>query len=123
MIYKDQAGELRKKMEQSNPAGLEETREDRDYDSILVSNLPPRSEVHGSKNKKKKKRNKKKRKIKYPLIRLLFVFFILLPFIIISIYAYFKMAPQPAGGNTGNFEELKLENHRNDDSILEDGIK
>lgn len=92
-------------MEQENLFGLEETKQEPDYDLFPAGNLPPRSEVHGRKRKKKKK---KKPTIQYPLIRLLVVFFILLPLIIISIYAYSKMSPQPAG-NTENFEELKLE--------------
>jgi LysM repeat protein len=46
--------------------------------------LPPRSEVHRKKPKKREK--KKKWKLKYPLVRLLVLFFILLPISMLSIY-------------------------------------
>lgn len=44
--------------------------------------LPPRSEVHGE------KRRKTKNKVGYPLIRLLAIFFILLPITIFATYSY-----------------------------------
>jgi LysM repeat protein len=47
--------------------------------------LPPRSEVHRQKRTKKREK-KKKWKLKYPLIRLLVLFFILLPISMLSIY-------------------------------------
>jgi LysM repeat protein len=46
--------------------------------------LPPRSEVH--RKKPKKRERKKKWKLKYPLVRLLVLFFILLPISMLSIY-------------------------------------
>lgn len=68
--YRDQAERLRQKIEKVN------------HPSAENFSLPPRSEVH---------RNKKKRtkvKLKYPLIRLLVLLFILLPITIYSIYLY-----------------------------------
>jgi len=47
--------------------------------------LPPRSEVH-RKKKPRKREKKKKWKLKYPLVRLLVLFFILLPISMLSIY-------------------------------------
>lgn len=70
--YRDQAERLRQKIEKINEPIVE------------ASNLPPRSEMH--RNKKKKT----KFKLKYPLIRLLVLFFILLPITIFSIYSYME---------------------------------
>ncbi|MBT2686930.1 LysM peptidoglycan-binding domain-containing protein [Bacillus sp. ISL-47] len=70
--YRDQAERLRKKI-------------DRKQESDKVgskSALPPRSRVH------QEKRKKNKWKLKYPVIRLLAMFFILLPITILSIYNY-----------------------------------
>ncbi|GGJ59977.1 peptidase M23 [Anoxybacillus voinovskiensis] len=66
----DQAEQLRKQMEGK-------TEENKEPD---VLSLPPRSEVHKTKEKKTKW------KIKYPLVRLLLLFFILLPLVIFAIY-------------------------------------
>lgn len=68
----DQAEQLRKQVEDWN--------QQKDKQDVL--SLPPRSEVHKQKQKKKKT----KWKIKYPVIRLLALFFILLPVSILSIY-------------------------------------
>jgi LysM repeat protein len=70
----DQAEALRELVQQKNKPAKEEG-----------LSLPPRSEVH--RRKKSKKREKKKKwKLKYPLIRLLVLFFILLPISMLSIY-------------------------------------
>ena len=45
-----------------------------------ASELPPRTELH------RQRRNKPKRKLKYPVIRLLALFFILVPITIFAIY-------------------------------------
>ncbi|WP_084361948.1 LysM peptidoglycan-binding domain-containing protein [Robertmurraya korlensis] len=78
---RDQAEKLRKRMKDV----------DRKVDTIeneTITNskekLPPRSRVHKQKQMKKKT----KIKVKYPLIRLLGMFFILLPIVIFSIYTY-----------------------------------
>lgn len=68
--YRDQAERLRQKIDKFNVPSAQE------------SSLPPRSDLH--RNKKKKT----KLKLKYPLIRLLVLFFILLPITIFSIYSY-----------------------------------
>lgn len=51
--------------------------------------LPPRSELH----REKKKKNKVK--LKYPLISLLLLFFILMPLTVFSIYSYFDNRNEP----------------------------
>lgn len=66
--YRDQAEKLRQRIEKIN-----ENPQDH-------SKLPPRSEMH--RNKKKKT----KWKLRYPLIRILVLFFILLPITIYSVY-------------------------------------
>lgn len=68
--YRKQAEKTKQKIEKLNEPSLEE------------SNLPPRSQLH--RNQKKKT----KWKIKYPLIRILALFFILLPITIFIIYSY-----------------------------------
>lgn len=70
--YRDQAERLRKKIERKPEMG----------DSRQKSALPPRSRIHQEKRKKNKWR------VKYPVIRLLALFFIMLPITIFSIYHY-----------------------------------
>jgi LysM repeat protein len=70
--YRDQAERLRKKIDRKPETG----------DSRQKSALPPRSRVHQEKRKKNKWR------VKYPVIRLLALFFIMLPITIFSIYQY-----------------------------------
>lgn len=50
------------------------------------SSLPSRSEVH------RKKKKKSKRKIKFPLIKLLVLFFILLPIVFYYVFSYLQSA-------------------------------
>lgn len=69
--YRDQAERLRKKIDRPKLAEDENS-----------GTLPPRSEVH------QQKVPKTKLKLKYPVIRLLVLFFILLPLTIFSIYSY-----------------------------------
>lgn len=78
---RDQAEKLRKKMKDVDRK-VELTQDG----NATLSNekLPPRSRVHKQKQLKKKT----KIKVKYPLIRLLGMFFILLPIVIFSIYTY-----------------------------------
>jgi cytoskeletal protein RodZ len=68
--YRDQADKLKQR--------IEKYREPDDPES----SLPPRSELHRHKKKKTKL------KLKFPLLRLLVLFFILLPITIFSIYTY-----------------------------------
>ncbi|GLB58029.1 LysM peptidoglycan-binding domain-containing protein [Cytobacillus sp. NCCP-133] len=70
--YRDQAERLRRKIDrklESDSSGQKAA-------------LPPRSRIH------QEKRNKNKWKVKYPVIRLLSLFYILLPITIFSIYSY-----------------------------------
>lgn len=70
--YRDQAERLRKKID----------RKQESEKGGQKSALPPRSRVH------RERRKKNKWKIKYPVIRLLSLFFILLPITIFGIYNY-----------------------------------
>jgi cytoskeletal protein RodZ len=69
----DQAGELRSRIERHK----------------AKSSLPKRSKVHQNKKKKSKV------KIKFPMIQLLALFFILLPIGFYSLYTYFQEKPFP----------------------------
>lgn len=69
--YRDQAERLRKKIERNKSVTTTSRKE-----------IPPRSRVHS------RKRNKNTFKLKYPVIRLLVLFFILLPVTIFSAYNY-----------------------------------
>ncbi|MCQ6277950.1 LysM peptidoglycan-binding domain-containing protein [Bacillus sp. EB600] len=99
--YRDQAEKLRKKIEKYNESSLEETK----------NNLPPRGQLHRNKKKKTKWR------LKFPLLRLLVLFFILLPITIFSIYSYIgskhigteKASVSSKGYETINFEKSKSE--------------
>jgi LysM repeat protein len=70
--YRNQAERLRQKIEKVKDGG----------DVIIVkSELPSRTDIH------RNKKNKTKLKVKFPIIRLLALFFILLPVVIISAYS------------------------------------
>ncbi|MGE7764719.1 LysM peptidoglycan-binding domain-containing protein [Peribacillus sp. NPDC096540] len=69
---KDQAGELGTRVERQKSK----------------SSLPKRSQIHQNKKKKSKV------KIKFPMIKLLSLFFILLPFGIYSLYTYLQERPE-----------------------------
>lgn len=71
--YRDHAEKLKQRIDKADLAN------DDDFHP-----LPPRSAVHRSKKKRTK------RKLKYPLIRLLTLFFILLPVVIFSVYTYLE---------------------------------
>ncbi|WP_080845418.1 LysM peptidoglycan-binding domain-containing protein [Cytobacillus gottheilii] len=70
--YRDQAERLRKKI----------TKKAGNHTNALKEELPPRSRVH------RNKKANKGLKLKYPVIRLLALFFILLPIIIFTVYTY-----------------------------------
>jgi LysM repeat protein len=95
--YRDQAERLKQRIEKINDKQPGAVRE----------KLPPREEVH------REKRQKTKWKIKYPVIRMLVLSFILLPIIIFSIYSYLEggknVGPIKAGGNSSNFETINFE--------------
>ncbi|MDE3839434.1 peptidoglycan-binding protein LysM [Bacillus methanolicus] len=95
--YRDQAERLRKRIERL-PIENEEN----------PGKLPPRSEIH--RNKKKKN----KWKLKYPVIRLLVLFFILLPITIYSAYTYlegqkFSGKKEAIGNGDEGYEPIELE--------------
>lgn len=77
--YRDQAARLKKKIERVQDEPPVKKREP----------LPPRSELHREKHKKSKW------KVKYPLISMLLLFFILLPLTVFSIYSYFDSRNGP----------------------------
>ncbi|MCM3243635.1 LysM peptidoglycan-binding domain-containing protein [Cytobacillus firmus] len=91
--YRDQAERLRKKIDRKQEA---------EY-SGQKSALPPRSRVH------QEKRKKSKWKVKYPVIRLLALFFILLPITIFSIYQYVSSDKSINAGLNAENEEIGSE--------------
>jgi cytoskeletal protein RodZ len=99
--YRDQAEKLKQRIEKYKEPVFEETE----------TSMPPRSELHRNKKKKAKV------KVKFPLIRLLALFFILLPITIFSIYTYMgnkhigtvKTSVPSKGYETINFENSKNE--------------
>ena len=97
--YRDQAEKLRQKIDKSS---FEEGQMvDRDE-------LPPRSRVHQN------NRKKNKWKLKYPIIRLLVLFFILLPITIFSIYSSILKEPigdvkKTIGESSSGFEVIDIE--------------
>ncbi|WP_179884949.1 LysM domain-containing protein [Bacillus sp. AFS015802] len=74
--YRDQAEKRKKKIERVERVPEERPAKKREP-------LPPRSELHREKQKKNKW------KMKYPLISMLLLLFILLPLTVFSIYSYF----------------------------------
>jgi len=99
--FRSQAERLKRRIEKIN----EETTEVRDH-------LPPREQIH------REKRKKTKWKIKYPIIRILVLFFILLPIVIFSAYSYLEegkgsKTEKVTGGSSGyeviNFEKSETE--------------
>lgn len=75
---RDQAERLRKRVERKSEPGI-----------VKKETLPPRSEMHRQKQKKTKV------KVKYPVIRLMALFFILLPITFFSILSYLDGAKLP----------------------------
>ena len=101
--YRDQAEKLRQNIERKQfEEGQVVERED----------LPPRSRVHHQKHKKNKW------KLKYPVIRLLVLFFILLPITIFSIYSAIARdrigdIQKTDGESTEGFETINIEKYDN----------
>ncbi|HAQ08240.1 MAG TPA: peptidoglycan-binding protein LysM [Bacillus bacterium] len=81
---RDQAERLRKKVERKTDQSA----------ANKIESLPPRGEIHRQKQKKTKV------KVKYPVIRLMALFFILLPITFFSIISYLE-------GSKGPFEITK----------------
>lgn len=79
----------------------------------IKSSLPSRSEVHRKKQKKSKKR---KAKIKFPLIKLLVLFFILLPIGFYYVYTYLQDRPvynQKSAGESSSINMQSVQSYNN----------
>ena len=101
--YRDQAEKLRQNLER---------KEFEEGQLVQREELPPRSRLHHQKHKKNKW------KLKYPVIRLLALFFILLPITIFSIYS--AIAGDKVGNmlktdgeSTEGFETINIEKYDN----------
>ncbi|MFI8576811.1 LysM peptidoglycan-binding domain-containing protein [Rossellomorea aquimaris] len=100
--YRDQAAKLKQKIERVPEEAPFKKREP----------LPARSEVH----REKKKKNKWK--MKYPLISMLLLFFILLPLTVFSIYSYFDSRDGPLvvmSEDVDDVEEVRYDQSDNED--------
>jgi LysM repeat protein len=101
--YRDQAEKLRQNIERKQ---FEEGQ------VVKREELPPRSRIHHQKQKKNKW------KLKYPVIRLLVLFFILLPITIFSIYSTIARDKvgnilKTDGESTEGFETINIEKYDN----------
>ncbi|MDR7075247.1 LysM repeat protein [Neobacillus niacini] len=94
--FRNQAERLKQRIEKLN----EETTEVRDQ-------LPPREQIH------REKRKKTKWKLKYPVIRILVLFFILLPIVIFSAYSYLEEGKSKGtgkvSGDSSGYEVINIE--------------
>ncbi|MEH7255143.1 LysM peptidoglycan-binding domain-containing protein [Neobacillus niacini] len=99
--FRHQAERLKQRIEKIN----EETVEPREQ-------LPPREQIH------REKRKKTKWKIKYPIIRILVLFFILLPIAIFSAYSYLdggkSKGPEKVSGDSSGYEVINFEKSETD---------
>lgn len=96
--YRDQVEQTRKKIVREKNT------------SQVKADLPPRSKLHG---KNQKKNNKWK--LKYPVIRLLVLFFILLPISIFSAYSYLNNETREIDSRavqSGGYEKIYLEENK-----------
>ncbi|MEH6942295.1 LysM peptidoglycan-binding domain-containing protein [Bacillus sp. JJ722] len=98
----DQAEHLRKKVDAKQ-----------NEDEFSVASLPSRKEVHG------KKKQKMVWKIKFPLVKLLALFFVLLPITIFAFYTYFTKDDKPAFTKE---EESSFSSEVNVDGKYEDEV-
>lgn len=94
--YREQAERLKKRIEKINEA-IE----------LSGDELPPREQLH------RERKTKVKWKLKYPVIRILVLFFILMPVIIFSVISYLdgKKSPvsEPASNDPVGYETINLE--------------
>lgn len=108
--YREQAERLKQRIEKIN-----EKVEDKEI-------LPPRERIH------RQKKKKTKWKLKYPLIRLLVLFFILLPVIIFSVISYREGAKKingvekPSNDSIG-YETINLEKSKENDKAIENSAE
>jgi LysM repeat protein len=103
---RDQAERLRKRVERKTEHTIEKK-----------TSLPPRSDLHRQKQKKTKV------KVKYPVIRLMALLFILLPISFFSIISYLDDVKGPLNSSLerAGVELINVENHTNEyDSGKED---
>lgn len=106
--YRDQAAKLKQKIERVPEEAPVRKREP----------LPARSELHREKKKKNKWR------MKYPLISMLLLFFILLPLTVFSIYSYLDSRNGPLvvmSEDVDDVEEVRYDqsDHENEESFVE----
>nr|WP_263325874.1 LysM peptidoglycan-binding domain-containing protein [Neobacillus sp. Marseille-Q6967] len=94
--YRSQAERLKQRIEKIN-----------EKNSDSREKLPPREQVH------REKRKKTKLKLKYPVIRILVLFFILLPVVIFSVYSYLEGGEikntEKVSGDTNGYEVINFE--------------
>ncbi|MBP2240711.1 LysM repeat protein [Cytobacillus eiseniae] len=104
--YRDQAERLRKK--------IAKNKIESDQPLPVKEALPPRSRLH------QEKRKKNKWKIKYPVIRLLALFFILLPITIFSMYQYLQNRDdaEKVDSTKSGFETVGYENRDENKEIM-----
>jgi LysM repeat protein len=102
--FRSQAERLKRRIEKIN----EETTEVRDQ-------LPPREQIH------REKRKKTKWKIKYPIIRILVLFFILLPIVIFSAYSYLEEGKgsktEKVTGDSSGYEVINFEKSETESTV------
>lgn len=108
--YRDQAERLKQRIQKINEKNEIVEEDDK---------LPPREQIH------RQKKKKTKWKLKYPVIRLLVLSFILLPIIIFSVISYRDGGKKINGTekNSGNSvwnEPINFEKQKKDDEILVD---
>src|SRR4051794_27044891 len=96
--YRERAEKNRKRISRSEP------------DPNNVSSMPSRSQVHQDKKKKTVF------KLKYPIIRLLVLFFILLPITVITVISYMDENQAEQTLKTG-YDMVSLEERENEVSI------
>ncbi|PAE43818.1 LysM peptidoglycan-binding domain-containing protein [Bacillus sp. 7884-1] len=103
--FRTQAERLKQRIEKIN----EETSEGRDK-------LPPREQIH------REKRKKTKLKVKYPIIRILVLFFILLPIAIFSAYSYLEEGKsnktEKVTGDSSGYEVINFEKSETESSSV-----
>lgn len=111
--YRDQAERLRQRIEK-----IQEASEKKDE-------LPPRGNLHRHKSKKTNL------KVKFPVIRLLVLFFILLPITIFSLYSYFEGNNEISNDaveetSSGGYETINFQKNNEDqksETTKEDAVK
>ncbi|MED3780895.1 LysM domain-containing protein [Heyndrickxia sporothermodurans] len=101
--YRDQVERLRKRIDK---VSVENYWESKQLNEKSTEMLPSRSEVQRQRNLSKKK----KKKLKFPLLRILLVFFILLPIASLLFYTdLLKKSPFPSSTETSTGNEFSYE--------------